>query len=193
MCLPFHHARTAHRGPISGPEPPYRPKTLKTMCFPNEIPEFSADMPATPSRPQPTSGAKHHGRVAERLQAIQSTCRIANPMAKEHRRPVFRAAAAPDFAPPAPGQDRTADAVFPCRTCLRTLEAIPRVQARIDKPALSSNTAFAWHVARLNSGHRSKKLRRFRRPNDIFCCKLQGAACLIWIRINGIRANRIRN
>lgn len=48
------------------------------------------------------------------------------------------------------GQDSAVDAVFLSCTNLRTLDAIPHVQARIRKPVLSSNTALAWHMARLN-------------------------------------------
>ncbi len=48
------------------------------------------------------------------------------------------------------GSDPTVDAVFLSCTNLRTLTAIPLIEAKIGKPVLSSNQSLAWHMARLN-------------------------------------------
>ncbi len=50
------------------------------------------------------------------------------------------------------GRDTAVDAVFLSCTNLRTLNAIPQIQQRIDKPVLSSNLSLAWHMALLNKG-----------------------------------------
>lgn len=49
------------------------------------------------------------------------------------------------------GADPTVDAVFLSCTNLRTLHAIPQIQAAISKPVLSSNQCLAWHMKRLNA------------------------------------------
>ena len=43
------------------------------------------------------------------------------------------------------------DAVFLSCTNLPTAEALPRIEARLGKPALSSNSALAWHLRRIAS------------------------------------------
>lgn len=48
------------------------------------------------------------------------------------------------------GKDSAVDAVFLSCTNLRTLAAIPRIEARISKPVMSSNQCLAWHMRRLN-------------------------------------------
>ncbi len=48
------------------------------------------------------------------------------------------------------GSDDAVDAVFLSCTNLRTLKAIPKIEARIGKPVLSSNQSLAWHMKRLN-------------------------------------------
>lgn len=48
------------------------------------------------------------------------------------------------------GSDPSVDAVFLSCTNLRTLAAIPRIEARIGKPVLSSNQSLAWHMRHLN-------------------------------------------
>ncbi len=48
------------------------------------------------------------------------------------------------------GSDTAVEAVFLSCTNLRTLAAIPRIRAQIDKPILSSNQCLAWHMKRLN-------------------------------------------
>ncbi len=48
------------------------------------------------------------------------------------------------------GEDPTVDAVFLSCTNLRTLAAIPRIEAQIGKPVLSSNQSLAWHMKHLN-------------------------------------------
>ncbi len=48
------------------------------------------------------------------------------------------------------GRDSTVDAVFLSCTNLRTLTAIPRIEAQIGKPVLSSNQSLAWHMKQLN-------------------------------------------
>ncbi|WP_299988974.1 Asp/Glu racemase [uncultured Ruegeria sp.] len=48
------------------------------------------------------------------------------------------------------GTDSTVDAVFLSCTNLRTLAAIPQIEARIRKPVLSSNQSLAWHMKHLN-------------------------------------------
>lgn len=47
------------------------------------------------------------------------------------------------------GQDPAVDAVFLSCTNLRTLDALAEIEDRIGKPALSSNQALAWRMARL--------------------------------------------
>lgn len=49
------------------------------------------------------------------------------------------------------GSDPGVDGIFLSCTNLRTLEAIPRIRDRIQKPVLSSNQALAWHMKRLLS------------------------------------------
>ena len=49
------------------------------------------------------------------------------------------------------GADPMVDAVFLSCTNLRTLAAIPQIEARISKPVLSSNQCLAWHMGRLNA------------------------------------------
>ncbi|WP_424830458.1 maleate cis-trans isomerase family protein [Ruegeria sp.] len=51
------------------------------------------------------------------------------------------------------GLNPSVDAVFLSCTNLRTLEAIPEIQARINKPVLSSNQSLAWHMRSLNEAH----------------------------------------
>lgn len=46
------------------------------------------------------------------------------------------------------GQTPDADAVFLSCTNLRTLDIIEGLEARLDKPVISSNQALAWHMAR---------------------------------------------
>ncbi len=48
------------------------------------------------------------------------------------------------------GADRAVEAVFLSCTNLRTLAAIPRIEAQIGKPVLSSNQSLAWHMNHLN-------------------------------------------
>ncbi len=48
------------------------------------------------------------------------------------------------------GSDQAVDAVFLSCTNLRTLDAIPRIEAKIGKPVLSSNQSLAWHMKQLN-------------------------------------------
>ncbi|SDW62322.1 maleate isomerase [Ruegeria halocynthiae] len=48
------------------------------------------------------------------------------------------------------GADKAVDAVFLSCTNLRTLDAIPRIEAQIGKPVLSSNQSLAWHMRYLN-------------------------------------------
>ncbi|KIC43213.1 Asp/Glu racemase [Ruegeria sp. ANG-R] len=48
------------------------------------------------------------------------------------------------------GADSAVDAVFLSCTNLRTLAAIPQIEARIGKPVLSSNQSLAWHMRHLN-------------------------------------------
>lgn len=48
------------------------------------------------------------------------------------------------------GADTAVDAVFLSCTNLRTLAAIPQIEARIGKPVLSSNQSLAWHMNHLN-------------------------------------------
>ncbi|EEE37453.1 Asp/Glu racemase [Rhodobacteraceae bacterium KLH11] len=48
------------------------------------------------------------------------------------------------------GADPTVDAVFLSCTNLRTLAAIPQIEAQIGKPVLSSNQSLAWHMKHLN-------------------------------------------
>ncbi len=47
------------------------------------------------------------------------------------------------------GRAEDVDAVFLSCTNLRTLEAIPRIEARLGKPVLASNQVLAWHFCRL--------------------------------------------
>ena len=49
------------------------------------------------------------------------------------------------------------DAVFLSCTNLRTLDAIPEIESRLGKPAISSNSALAWHLSETvrNGGNRS--------------------------------------
>ena len=49
------------------------------------------------------------------------------------------------------GSDPSVDAIFLSCTNLRTLSAIPQIEARIGKRVLSSNQSLAWHMKRLNS------------------------------------------
>lgn len=49
------------------------------------------------------------------------------------------------------GSDPSVEAVFLSCTNLRTLEAIPEIRARIEKPVLSSNQCLAWHMRHLNT------------------------------------------
>ena len=49
------------------------------------------------------------------------------------------------------GRDTHCDAVFLSCTNLRTLSAIPQIEARIGKPVLSSNQVLIWHLCRLAS------------------------------------------
>jgi maleate isomerase len=44
------------------------------------------------------------------------------------------------------GRDSACDALFLSCTNLRTLSAIPRIEAEIGKPVLSSNLVLAWHL-----------------------------------------------
>ncbi|MEM9715241.1 MAG: Asp/Glu racemase, partial [Pseudomonadota bacterium] len=48
------------------------------------------------------------------------------------------------------GSDPNVDAVFLSCTNLRTLEAIPKIEAAIGKPVLSSNYCLGWHMRALN-------------------------------------------
>jgi maleate isomerase len=48
------------------------------------------------------------------------------------------------------GSHRDVDAVFMSCTNLRTLDVIPRIERGLGKPVVSSNTALAWHLARLS-------------------------------------------
>lgn len=48
------------------------------------------------------------------------------------------------------GADSAVDAVFLSCTNLRTRAAIPRIEAQIGKPVLSSNQSLAWHMKHLN-------------------------------------------
>lgn len=48
------------------------------------------------------------------------------------------------------GADPAVEAVFLSCTNLRTLAAIPQIEAQISKPVLSSNQCLAWHMKRLN-------------------------------------------
>lgn len=48
------------------------------------------------------------------------------------------------------GADPTVEAVFLSCTNLRTLAAIPQIEAQISKPVLSSNQSLAWHMKHLN-------------------------------------------
>lgn len=47
------------------------------------------------------------------------------------------------------GRDPSVEAVFLSCTNLRTLEAIPRIEAALQKPVLSSNQVLAWHLKSL--------------------------------------------
>lgn len=47
------------------------------------------------------------------------------------------------------GRSDDVDAVFLSCTNLRTLDAIPRIEAGLGKPVLSSNLVLAWHLCRL--------------------------------------------
>jgi len=49
------------------------------------------------------------------------------------------------------GSDASVDAVFISCTNLRTLSAIPVIQAGIGKPVMSSNQCLAWHMRNLNA------------------------------------------
>ncbi|PSL20082.1 maleate cis-trans isomerase family protein [Shimia abyssi] len=48
------------------------------------------------------------------------------------------------------GQDDAIEGVFLSCTNLRTLDVIPKIEAALNKPALSSNQCLAWHMARLS-------------------------------------------
>ncbi|MEM8979799.1 MAG: Asp/Glu racemase [Pseudomonadota bacterium] len=48
------------------------------------------------------------------------------------------------------GADPNVEGVFLSCTNLRTLAAIPEIEARIGKPVLSSNQSLAWHIKRLS-------------------------------------------
>lgn len=50
------------------------------------------------------------------------------------------------------GADRHAEAVFLSCTNLRTLRAIPEIEAALGKPVLSSNSALAWDMQRVSRG-----------------------------------------
>lgn len=54
------------------------------------------------------------------------------------------------------GSDRSVEAIFLSCTNLRTLAAIPAIQQRIGKPALSSNQSLAWHMQRLIAAQNQK-------------------------------------
>jgi maleate isomerase len=47
---------------------------------------------------------------------------------------------------------RDVDAVFLSCTNLRTLNAIPNIEAALNRPVFSSNQALAWHMAALADG-----------------------------------------
>lgn len=47
------------------------------------------------------------------------------------------------------GRDPNVEAVFMSCTNLRTIDAIPKVEAALGKPVLSSNQALAWHMKSL--------------------------------------------
>ena len=49
------------------------------------------------------------------------------------------------------GQQDECDAVFLSCTNLRTLDVISDIEAKINKPVLSSNQVLAWHLAQLAS------------------------------------------
>ena len=57
------------------------------------------------------------------------------------------------------GSDSQVEGVFLSCTNLRTLEAIPMIEAQIGKPVLSSNQSLAWHMKVLLGGENSKFLR----------------------------------
>ena len=48
------------------------------------------------------------------------------------------------------GAQRDVDAVFLSCTNLRTLDVIPQIEQTLGKPVISSNTALAWHLAKLS-------------------------------------------
>ena len=48
------------------------------------------------------------------------------------------------------GADSSVEAVFISCTNLRTFDAIPEIQGRLNKPVLSSNQSLAWHMRHLN-------------------------------------------
>ena len=50
------------------------------------------------------------------------------------------------------GADPSVEAVFISCTNLRTFDAIPEIENRLNKPVLSSNQSLAWHMRKLNSG-----------------------------------------
>ncbi len=49
------------------------------------------------------------------------------------------------------GSDSQVEAVFISCTNIRTFDAIPEIQERLQKPVLSSNQSLAWHMRHLNS------------------------------------------
>ncbi|WP_170760250.1 aspartate/glutamate racemase family protein [Ruegeria lacuscaerulensis] len=49
------------------------------------------------------------------------------------------------------GADPMVEAVFLSCTNLRTFDAIPEIQERLEKPVLSSNQSLAWHMRELNT------------------------------------------
>ncbi len=49
------------------------------------------------------------------------------------------------------GADPSVEAVFISCTNLRTIDAMPRIQAQLSKPVMSSNQCLAWHMRRLNT------------------------------------------
>ncbi|CUJ93396.1 Arylmalonate decarboxylase [Ruegeria denitrificans] len=48
------------------------------------------------------------------------------------------------------GADQLVEGVFISCTNIRTFDAIPEIQKRLDKPVLSSNQSLAWHMRELN-------------------------------------------
>ena len=48
------------------------------------------------------------------------------------------------------GSDSAVEAVFISCTNLRTFDAIPEIEKRLQKPVLSSNQSLAWHMRQLN-------------------------------------------